>query len=247
MSFLNSAEDKLILAKAHDAIELSQKRFSSCFLGFLNEHEASYLKNHLNLDNRNYFWGGYSEALRVIFGANVMENEDFPIIALRFDYKAEYRLSHRDFLGSLMALGIERATVGDILVFDSHAIVFVKKDIAAFIETQITKIGKVGVKISRVDCRMIEYKNEFEILNLSLSSLRLDVFVSAVCSLSRDKSLRLIKTDFVSVNHNIENNISKTIKVDDVITIRKFGKFVFTENCGFSRKGKIRIEVRHFR
>ncbi len=247
MPSVNSVEDKLVLAKAYDAIELSQKRFSPCFLGFLNEHEAAFLKSNLNLYNCNYFWGGYSDAVRVIFGANVFSNEDFPIVALRFDYKAEYKLSHRDFLGSLMALGIERATVGDILIFDSHTIVFVKKEIVDFVETQITKIGKVGVKISHVDCGMIEYKNEFDTLSFSLSSLRLDVFVSAVCSLSREKSLRLIKSDLVSVNHSIENNISKTLKVNDVITIRKFGKFVFADNCGFSKKGKIRIEVKHFR
>ncbi|MBE6823877.1 MAG: hypothetical protein E7513_00875 [Ruminococcaceae bacterium] len=247
MSVFKSDEDKLIISKAYDAIELSKKRFSPCFYGFLNEHESSLLKCNLNLDDTCVFWGGYSDAIRVVFGANVSSNIDFPIIALKFEHKPEYKLSHRDFLGSLMALGIERSTVGDILVFDSYAIVLVKEEIARFIESQVSKIGRVGVKISRVDCTKIEHKNEFDLLNFTVSSLRLDVFVSAVCSLSREKSLRLIKSDLVSVNHCIENNNSKTLVVSDVITIRKFGKFVFAEDCGLSKKGKIKIKVKHFR
>ncbi len=247
MSFTNDAESKLLISKAKDTVLLADKRNSPCFLGFLNEHEAQLVNYNVFINNDCYFWGGYDNAQRVVFGANATDKYSFPISAIKFTYKKEYKLSHRDFLGALMALGIERDTIGDILVFDGEAVVFVKSEISQFIIEQIEKIGKVGIKSSIIDARDFEYESDFEILNFTISSLRLDVFVSAVCSLSRDKSQKLITFGAVSVNHRIVNNTSKTIDVSDVITIKKFGKFVFTENNGLSKKGKIKIEVKHFR
>lgn len=247
MSFTNDAESKLLLSKAKDTVNLSDKRSTACFLGFLNEHESQLIKDSICLNDECMFWGGYNGAQRVIFGANVSDISCFPITAIKFTFKKEYELSHRDFLGALMSLGIERDTVGDILVFEGEAVVFVKTEIAQFIIGQIDKIGRVGVKLAKFDTHDFEFENEFDVLYFTISSLRIDVFVSAVCSLSREKSQKLIFADAVSVNHRIINNTSKTIDVGDVITIKKFGKFVFTENNGFSRKGKVKIEVKHFR
>lgn len=247
MSDCNNVVDKLVLSKANDTIALADKRFSPCYFGFLNEHEAQLIKDKIYLTEDMMFWGGYDNAQRVIFGANVSDTKAFPIKALSFTYKREYKLAHRDFLGSLMALGIERSTIGDIVVSDGKTIVFVKDDICEYILREVTKIGRVGVKIEVLDIIDIECNNDIEELSFTISSLRLDVFVSAVCHLSREKSQQFIKSDMVSLNYNIENNISRNIKEDDVITIRKYGKFIFTESVGFSKKGRIKIKVNRFR
>ena len=247
MSVDSFQNDKLIISKAQDMINLSQKRHSPCFLGFINEHETQVIKDAVYLTDDCYFFGGYTDAQRVILGAGVSGNDEFPICALKFLYKKEYKLTHRDFLGSLMSLGIERSTVGDILVFDSYAVVFVKSELADYIKQEITKIGRVGVRIVDEDLIDFEYVSEYDELSFTVSSLRLDVIVSAICSVSRDKSQQFIKSDLVSVNHKIENNNSKTLVVGDVITVRKFGKFVFAEDNGLSKKGKCKILVKHFR
>ncbi|MBQ8058169.1 MAG: hypothetical protein IJ275_07560 [Ruminococcus sp.] len=247
MSVESLQDKKLIVSKAQDAVYLSQKRNTPCFLGFLNEHEAQVIRDSLYITDDCLFWGGYSDATRVIFGSGVSEYNDFPITALRFIYKKEYRLSHRDFLGSLMSLGIERSTIGDILVFDSYTVVFVKTELVDYIKQEVTKIGRVGVKIVDVDLTDFDYVVEFDELSITVSSLRIDVFVSAICCLSRDKSQQLIKSDLVTINHRIENSVSKTLNVGDVITVRKFGKFVFAEDNGLSKKGKHKVLVKHFR
>lgn len=240
------SEDKLVLSKAKDTIALSEKRTTPCFYGFLNEHQAQLIKDSLYIDDNCRFWGGYEDATRVMFGVNA-SCADFPISAVKFVYKKEYKLSHRDFLGSLMALGIERSIVGDILTFSGETVVFVKSELAQYIVDSISKIGRVGVNSLVFDTKNFDYVNEFDVIDTTVSSLRLDVFVSAICSLSRDKSQKLIKSDLVSVNHKIVNSVSKCVCVGDVITIRKFGKFVFAEENGFSKKGKLRISVKHFR
>ncbi len=242
-----SADDKLVLSKALDTINLAQKRNSPCYYGFLNEHESQLIKDNIHLPDDCIFWGGYDEAQRVFFAANVYDKESFPFTAVKFSYKKEYKLNHRDFLGCLMSLGIERSTVGDILVNDSKTVVFVKNDVVDYVLSSITKIGKVGVNVELQDINEIEYKNEYDVFNLTVASNRLDVFVSAVCSLSREKAQRLIKSDMVAVNHSTENNVSRFIKTFDVITIRKYGKFIFTDENGLTKKGRLKITVKHFR
>lgn len=240
-------EDKLIISKAKDTIYLSQKRFSPCYYGFLNEHQAQLIKDRIPHLEDCVFWGGFDDAQRVIFGSNTQNKADFPIVAIKFTYKKEFKLNHRDFLGALMAVGIDRTTVGDILTFEGYSIVFVKSEIAQYVLREVSKIGRVGISSSVQDIDEINFVSDFEIIDLTVSSLRLDVLVSALCNLSREKSQSLIKADFVSVNHRITDNVSANLKVGDVITIRKYGKFVFTEEKGFSKKGKFRISVKHFR
>lgn len=243
---LNS-EDKLVVSKAYDTIYLCEKRHCATFYGFLNEHEVQVIKDNVYLTEECLFWGGYSDARRVVFGCGENDFLSFPISSLCFTYKDEYKLSHRDFLGSLMALGIERSTIGDILVFDGQAIVFVKTEIAPYIKQEIRKIGRVGVKISDYDSSDFSYSQKYDELSFTVSSLRLDVFVSALCNLSREKASKLITTENVTVNYILQTSNSKTLNVGDVVTIKKYGKFVFTNNNGFSKKGRIRVLVKHFR
>lgn len=242
-----SNDDKLVLSKAIDTINLSHKRNSPCFFGFLNEQQVRLIKDNVHLDSDCVFFGGYSDAQRQIFGSCVSDTSCFPLVAVKFSYKKEYKLSHRDFLGSLMATGIDRSTVGDILTNEGEAIVFLRAEILDHVLYEVTKVGKVGVKASLQDIRDIHYESKYDELSFTVSSLRLDVLVSALCCVSRDSSQKLIKLDFVAVNHKVENNASKPLVVGDIITVRKFGKFVFTEDNGFSKKGRHKITVKHFR
>ena len=75
----------------------------------------------------------------------------FPICGIEFSFRKCDRLTHRDFLGSLMSLGIERETVGDILVEDGRAVVFVKAELSDYVKSQISKVGRVGVKVDDAD------------------------------------------------------------------------------------------------
>ncbi|MBR2715839.1 MAG: RNA-binding protein, partial [Ruminococcus sp.] len=93
----------------------------------------------------------------------------------------------------------------------------------------------------------IDFVSNYEIINFTVSSLRLDVFVSAVCNLSRANSQKYIKSEFVSVNHMVNSNFSKSLNEGDVVTIKKYGKFVFIAEEGVTKKGRLRIRVKHFR
>lgn len=246
MGYTNNAEDKLLLSKAYDAIELSERTGCPRFLGFLNEHELSYLRANISPKRDVSYFGGYPDAVRVMLGA-AADEYSFPIVALEFSYKPEFDLRHRDFLGSLMALGLRRETIGDILCEKGRAVAFVRDDIADFILSQVDKIGRVGVKIAYADLTDLPVPDDTEELSFTLSSLRLDAFVAAVTNLSRDKAARLIKSELVMIDHVISTDVSKPLSVGATVTIRKYGKYVLSEDAGLTRKGRLRISVKHFR
>lgn len=246
MGYTNNAEDKLLLSKAYDAIALSERTGCPRFLGFLNEHELSYLRANISPKRDVSYFGGYPDAVRVMLGA-AADEYSFPIVALEFSYKPEFDLRHRDFLGSLMALGLRRETIGDILCEKGRVVAFVRDDIADFILSQVDKIGRVGVKIAYADLTDLPVPDDTEELSFTLSSLRLDAFVAAVTNLSRDKAARLIKSELVMIDHVISTDVSKPLSVGATVTIRKYGKYVLSEDAGLTRKGRLRISVKHFR
>ena len=243
---MNSAEDKLLLSRAYDAIELSERRSCPRFVGFLNEHESLYLREHLPKRADIRFFGGYEGAVRVMLGASAGE-EDFPIVPLQFTYRTEDDLRHRDFLGSLMALGINRDTLGDILTSPGRTVIFVREDIVPFILSQVTTIGRVGVRTGCADPSDLPEPDDVEERVFTLSSLRLDAFTAAAANLSRDKAARLIRSEMVMVNHVTETAVAAPLKEGATITIRKYGKYVLSAILGNSRKGKLRVSVKHFR
>ena len=241
-----SAEDKLLLDKAYDAIELSQRRSIPRFLGFLNEHESLYIRQHLPKSADVLFYGGYEGAVRLMMGVSAGE-VSFPITALEFTYKPEHELRHRDFLGALMALGIRRDVLGDILTGEGRTVIFVRDDIVPYLTDQVDRIGRVGVKVGYADLSELPVPDDTEELVWTLSSLRLDVFVACAARLSRDKAARLIKNELVTVDHVTETEVSRMLKEGMTVTIRKYGKFVLTALLGASKKGKLRVSVRHYR
>lgn len=144
---------KLFNSKLDDAVYLCEKRRSPYFFSFLTEEEQAYAEQHLkSVHFLNYgFYGGYENSERRVLGLFFDEQVDFPVEAILFSFRKTYKLTHRDFLGSLMSLGIERETVGDILVEDGRAVVFVKSEIKDYIVSQISKVGRVGVTLSDAD------------------------------------------------------------------------------------------------
>ncbi len=240
------AEDKLLLDKAYDAIYLAERRNIPRFLGFLNEHESLYVRQHLPKSADITFFGGYPEAVRLMMGASADE-DSFPITALEFCYREQDDLRHRDFLGSLMAMGIRRDTLGDILTGKGRTVIFVRDDIVPFLLSDVDKIGRVGVKVSYADVDDLPIPDDIEELLFTLSSLRLDAFVAAAAHLSRDKAARLIKNELVMVDHVTDTEVSSQLKEGMTVTIRKHGKYVLAELRGTSKKGKLRLSVKHYR
>lgn len=194
------------------------------------------------------FYGGYESAERKVLCLDFYEdNAEFPISALEFKFRAADKLTHRDFLGALMSLGIERETVGDILVEDGRAVAFVKSEIEDYVKSQISKIGSAGVKITDADIKSLPKGRGVEEKSLIVSSLRLDNIVAAISGLSREKTKTLILSGNVTLNFAECTNISKTVCENDTLTVRGKGKFKINGVMGETKKHRIRISIIHYR
>lgn len=244
-----SDNDSLFLSKIDDGVYLCEKRQRPYFFSFLTEREQALAEKHLKAEGfKTYaFFGGYDGAQRRVLGLFPYDEEDFPVCALEFSYRKTDKPGHRDFLGALMALGVERETVGDILVEDGRCVVFVKAEIKDYITSQISKVGNVGVKISDADSASLPKGRGFDEKDYTVPSLRLDAVVAAVTGLSREKAKKLIVSGSVSLNHLECANVSKAVEEKDTLTIRGKGKFVIKSVLGETKKHRIRISIIHYR
>ncbi len=244
-------ENALLIARLDDIITASSKKQYPTFIGFLNEQQISVLTQHLKKSKvSNYrFFGGYENSDRCLLGisfGDYIEDYYYPITGISFKYKPEYKLSHRDFLGSLMGLGLKREAIGDILTGDGYTVVFIKDEIKKYVLSQIQKIGSVGVVTEEWDNYTLPIKNEFENISCTISSARLDNIVSALVGLSREKSATIIKQGLVFVNSITVDNLSYTIKTGDKISIRGKGKFIVGDFSGFTKKGRLKLTVQKY-
>ena len=144
-----------------------------------------------------------------------------------------------------MSLGIERDKIGDIVVKKGQAFVFISKSLQRLCIENISKVGSVGVEISLFEDE-IEINREFETIYKTIASNRADCVVSAICNFSREKAKEYILIGNLIVNHIICENITKSINKDDVLTIRKKGKFIICEIDEKTKKGRLKLTVKKY-
>lgn len=247
-----SDEDKLLIRRVQDAVLSAGEKHLSKFIGFLDEHRLSLAIKTVEAEGyRNYLsWGGYSSANRCIFGVFAPYEQpcedEFPLCALRLSYRRVANLTHRDFLGSLMNLGIRRESVGDILVGEGSTTVFLHEDICRYVTEQLTKVGGEGVKAQVVPTGEIDYTPQFSELRDSIASPRIDCVVASLAGLSRSAAADMIGQGLVSLNHVQCTRVADEVAVADVISIRGKGKFIIDSIDTKTRKGRIIMLARKY-
>ncbi len=239
--------------------ELAEKSFQQgifLFTGFLGLGEQDiFWREEPALKYAGYtLWGGCEDADRVLvrFGnAEEMGYEvAFPIVCIHIEplmSKFADSLSHRDFLGALMNLGIERSTLGDIKVGEKQAYLFCLDSIAEFICKNL-----IQIKHTRVKCTMVEKmeeipKEEPQQLTIQVQSLRVDAVLAKTYNLSREKSIELFRAGKVYVNGRLCENNSRSLKGGEVVNARGFGKFRLLQEARETRKGKLAVTVEVYR
>ncbi len=229
-----------------DLLTVSEKRRRPGFTAFLNEAEQRYAGEYLEERGADFcFWGGFESCTRrmlCIFPES--GEESFPIYSLTFTFRSADSLSHRDFLGSFLSLGINREQIGDILTADGYAIVFCTKTAYSLI-SELTKIGKTGVAVNEGITRAVP-EVRFTEQSVVVASLRADCVVSAVSGLSREKSADYIKSGHFMLNYEVCTNVSKLLADRDIITLRGYGKFVLASGGTETKKGRLRIELKKY-
>ena len=251
--YARNGEQRVLLARILDRQQRAEQRGVPTHTGFLSPAEQAVSADLLMAaaPGQGILFGGYPDAERKLwaFLPNWLDEEtwrageDCPVRALAVSVPPMAELSHRDYLGSLMGLGITREKIGDILLTEGGAQVMVLGETLPILLSQWEKTGRYPVTLTPLPLdRVTPVPGEVKKVRATAASLRLDAVLAAGFSLSRSRAGELIRAGRVMVDHWPCEKTDRTVEPPAVLTCRGLGKCVLTDAGGTSRRGRIVLE-----
>ena len=250
-------DDRMLLAKVLDRAEQARNRNIPSATDFLSPQQKAMALDLLRLagipETGYAVLGGYEGAERnlLLFLPDWLEAEEAasqsPIRCLRVSFREEDKLNHRDFLGSLMGMGIVREKLGDILVSADSADLMVLDTVADFLLQSWDSAGRAKLNVAEIDPLHVHVPvAQVQEIRDTVSSLRLDAVASTGFRMARGKAADLIASGRVQVNWRECTKADKLLAAGDTVSARGFGKFELTEVGGVTRKGRTSIVLKRY-
>ena len=231
----------------------SWKESRFVFTDFLNEAEYSDVISMGMASGGMTAYGGYEGASRVMIRFGNPEifgyEEPFPITILHISPLIEKfadPLTHRDFLGAILNLGIERRVIGDILPDGPAAYVLCESHMADYLTENLVRVKHTSVKAEVVDQIANEARPKAVSQNVQVSSNRIDAVVAQVYRFSRSQAQKALLSGQVFLNGRMVLNASSQLHENDVVSVRHHGKFRYTDITGETRKGNLRVQIERY-
>jgi RNA-binding protein YlmH len=246
-----SSNENLFLRKLNDKAEQAYYNNFPTYTHFLDLHEQGLFKSHMKEFHNvnNIMFGGNDSCERKIimfFPRDYQEDQIyFPIAILQIiNNSASDKLNHRDYLGALMNLGIERYKLGDIICDEHSAYVFCIDALSDYIIEQLIMIKRTTVTINKINMSEVtQIGPRFDVIKGTVSSLRLDSILKIGFSLSRGNATILIQGGKAFINNKLYEKNSSKVEEGDVISLRGFGKLKINTIGDYTKKGRIFIEL----
>lgn len=225
------------------------------FSDFLNLNEQNIYHTAIKeLSTKTQTFGGYDGAERqmIAFIPDALCYEwDYPMKCIHIFPKypkfAE-KLTHRDVLGALMHLGIERSRLGDILCLDDDYYVFCDEDIFSFIMLELSKIRHTMVELTEeTEYRHLQANIQLEEQYDMIASNRIDCIIAKAFHLSRSESAQLLAAEKVFINGKCITNCNQSCENGAIVSVRGKARFVFEDCNTTSKKGKLRVKFSFYK
>lgn len=205
--------------------------------------EKNLSSNDLKIESN----GLLDDSERRMVSFNNIYKSPFPMKLIKIESTSKFsNLTHRDFLGGILSLGIERNKIGDLLVNNNTCYVPVHEEVEDFIIYNLNRISKVICNVKVVDDFEFLPKVNFEEVVVLVSSLRIDGIVSKIINISRSKAQAMIEQGQVLIDYVKIKDKSYELKGQERITIRGFGKFIVGNSIGNSKSGRIKIIIKKY-
>ena len=237
------------------------------FLTMRERRRAERLLDARGMRGAYWFWGGHYDAERAClfllpeYLVSILPEDDLGRYAVLKEYLAEEisdavasisikgsgfrKLTHRDYLGAVLGLGIERDAIGDIAVQDEHsAILFCPRTLAAFLTGELTKVGSDTVKCR--ECILDETfrdGKQYRPISDTVASPRLDCVVAALCNLSREAAQNIVRSGVVEVDFEPEERVDAILEPPVTLSVRGHGRFILRSFDGETKKGRLRLRA----
>ena len=251
-------EKELIRARLTELDRLAYERNilkTSGFLSYAEQQAYHQLQKAGSfLTPTHFLGGGYEESERAaaFFLPDYMdkaEAEGAKIAVLKAEVPGEKyaeELTHRDYLGALMNLGIERECLGDILVDEGGAYIFCTQEMSGYITDNLLRVKHTSVRCRITSAAELKLSPRLEEKKVNVASERIDVVIAAVYKLSRQKASQLVDAEQVYINGITVSSAGKQMKEGDRVSVRGFGKFIYDGIDGSSRKGRLYVRIQRY-
>lgn len=247
-----SPEERQLLARVCDQMDHAARGVpaSTPFLSTAQQEAAMRLISAAGYP-RHLFSGGFPDAERKVcaFLPDWQEEADWepPFTALHCTWQSGDKLTHRDFLGSILGQGLDREKVGDILVGDGVCDILVFRELCPYLLQNLTGAGRAKLRVEEIPLESIAPpEKQVKLVRDTVSSLRLDAVLSTGFSIARGKTADLITAGRVELNHRPCVKADRTVNEGDVMTCRGLGKCVLKEVSGLSKKGRTMIVMERY-
>ena len=252
----SNEDEKILMAKVMDKIEFTINRNTIENTDFLDLYQKELVKDLLrNIEFSNYtFWGGSETAEREILILypekleGILKKEDvaeklLSIVNVNLPNELKGEYNHRDYLGAILNLGIDRSKIGDIFIGENVAYIYVITGISDYIINNFTK-----VKHTHISCKIAYDEIENVRPNLkeikgTIGNIRLDSIISLAFNKSRSSIVSYIEEKKVFVNGKIITSNGYSIKENDIISVRGLGRVIYNRQISVTKKGKNLVSV----
>lgn len=244
-------EDELFKKRLVELANVAYHRGICTYSDFLNLNELNLFYSHAkDLSFIHYaLWGGYEEAERRVicfYDDNSFPNISYPVCCLKIsplNEKFRDSLTHRDYLGSVLHLGIDRSRIGDIVINGMDAYLFCHKDIASFLLSELTRVKHTSVQAALTSAENVSAKLERKEMSGTVASVRLDALLAVAFHSSRSALSGLVGSGKVFVNGRLAVSNSFVPKEGDIISVRGMGRFQYLGSAGQTKKNKCKVTL----
>lgn len=252
--YIKGIEEKQFVKTVIDYTRRADQQYRPLFTDFYNKDwMKSLIEQYAGKSAYvNYiFFGGYEGAERQILGISPyeIEEKDFEIGAIRIEVKTGIgkALTHRDYLGAILGLGIERDMIGDIIPTTDGAYVILTASMISYIRSQLVSIGRYHkIDVTEIELNQLEIDEpKFKEINTTVSALRMDTVLAAAFGLSRTECAKLIQGDKARCN-GMTVTTSDTLKEGDIIALRGHGKAKLKSINGQTKKERLHITIEKY-
>lgn len=246
-------KDQFFLRHMQDLANRAFQGNYPVFTDFLTTAEYMLLsaRQHWMPGIRIVYWGGHKDCEHVTGGFfpkdwSGTEVQMFPVVCIRvipLQEKYAQTLEHRDYLGAILNLGIERSKIGDIRICRKTAYVFCKEEFASFVVENFTTVKHTSIRCEILSSTAMVPQQQYIEKSGSVASVRLDNIVSAMTGLSRGRAADLVRQGYVIADHAGRTSVSFVCRDEMIFTIKGYGKYrLFIEKEAYTKKGKQKIK-----
>ncbi|WP_054740493.1 YlmH family RNA-binding protein [Cellulosilyticum ruminicola] len=248
---ISDMQEKLFMKSYIEYLKKAEYQNRAFFTDFYNrDWMAQMLKQYGGFvpSHMIFYFGGYEGAERQMMGISPYElgEDEWPMVCLKIEVKTGIgkALTHRDFLGALLGLGIVREAIGDIILAPFGAYVILEAQMADYVSYSLASVGRYqNISLSSISFNEIEpLKPNTKTMQVTVASLRMDAIIAAAFGISRTTAAKLIAADKAKCN-GVSMQVSYQVKEGDTVTLRGYGKIKIGPMLGMSKKEKLRIVI----